>query len=67
MRTTNANRPLELDGVLPRTADSVDTTRGWFGGARSSEDTDRSPWIDEGSRNGDPSARREIRSFEASV
>ena len=55
MRTTNANRPLELDGVLPRTADGVDTTRGWFGGARGSEDTDRCPWIDEGSRNGGPS------------
>lgn len=55
MRTTNANRPLELDGVLPRTADGVDTTVGWFGGARGSEATDRSPWIDEGSRNGGPS------------
>lgn len=55
MRTTNANRPLELDGVLPRTADGVDTARGWFGGARGSEATDRSPWIDEGSRNGGPS------------
>jgi len=55
MRTTNANRPLELDGVLCRTADGIDTTRGWFGGARGSENSNRSPWIDEGSRNGGPS------------
>ena len=55
IRTTNANRPLELDGVLPRTADGVDTTRGWFGGARGDDAHNRCPWIDEGSRNGGPS------------
>lgn len=54
MRTTNAARPLELDGVLCRTADGVDTTRGWFGGSRTSEAANRSPWIAEGSRSGGP-------------
>ena len=55
MRTTNANRPLELDGILCRTADGVDATRGWFGGSRVKDAENRSPWIDEGSRNGGPS------------
>ena len=55
MRTTNSNRPLELDGVLCRTADGIDTTRGWFGGSRGNEKSNRSPWIDKGSRNGGPS------------
>ena len=54
MRTTNANRPLELDGILCRTADGVDATRGWFGGSRPTDVENRSPWIDEGSRNGGP-------------
>ena len=54
MRTTNANRPLELDGILCRTADGVDATRGWFGGSRVNDAQNRSPWIDEGSRNGGP-------------
>ncbi len=55
MRTTNAARPLELDGILCRTADGVDATRGWFGGSRVNDAQNRSPWIDEGSRNGGPS------------
>ena len=55
MRTTNVNRPLELDGILCRTADGVDATRGWFGGSRVKDAENRSPWIDEGSRNGGPS------------
>ena len=55
MRTTNANRPLELDGIFCRTADGIDTTHGWFGGARGTEASNRCPWIDEGSRNGGPS------------
>ena len=55
MRTTNVNRPLELDGVLCRTADGIDTSRGWFGGARGDEAKNRSPWIDEGSRDNGPS------------
>ena len=54
MRTTNVNRPLELDGILCRTVDGVDTTRGWFGGARGSDKQNRSPWIDESSHNGGP-------------
>ena len=54
MRTTNANRPLELDGVLCRTVDGVDTTVGWFGGARGSDQSNRCPWIDESSHNGGP-------------
>ena len=54
MRTTNQNRPLELDGVLCRTADGVDSTRGWMGGARGSDAQNRSPWIDESSHNGGP-------------
>ena len=55
MRTTNQNRPLELDGVLCRTTNGVDTTVGWFGGARGDEAKNRSPWIDEGSRDNGPS------------
>ena len=54
MRTTNPNRPLELDGILCRTVDGVDTTRGWMGGARVSDVQNRSPWIDESSHNGGP-------------
>ena len=54
MRTNNVNRPLELDGVLCRTADGVDTTRGWMGGARGSDVQNRCPWIDESSHNGGP-------------
>ena len=54
MRTNNVNRPLELDGVLCRTADGVDSTRGWMGGARGSDAQNRSPWIDESSHNGGP-------------
>lgn len=55
MRTTNANRPLELDAVFSRTLDGVDAARPWFGGGRVTDNANRSPWIDEGPRGGGPS------------